>query len=190
MKRFAIPILALTVFAGFLIGVSKADLVVGGGIFSGDNFFSDFLMGYPSDQIDNRFCSVSLDPPNHLTLRSGGRVVLISELPRFAKTDGYVWRTLYAAATDFGDSQKLQLPSADGQTECILWDKTPFLTIQKHITNDGKKPLILNKVPIFKAKFAASASEKLKILGTGGLTKPGKRIGSYMWLAAGRSDEP
>ena len=64
-------------------------------------------------------------------------------------------------------------------------DGLPFAIVKTTVENKGKAPLVINKFPVFhvNAQFSSSA-DQLKILGTGGLSKPGKQIGSYMWLAA------
>ena len=61
----------------------------------------------------------------------------------------------------------------------------PFAIVQTRIENLENKPLIINKVPVFRGKVEfCRTADQLKILGTGGLSNPGNRVGSYMWLAA------
>jgi hypothetical protein len=61
----------------------------------------------------------------------------------------------------------------------------PFALVQTNVRNTGKEPLSIHSIPAFHARVAVGRpADQLKIVGTGGLSKPGKRIGSYMWLAA------
>jgi hypothetical protein len=61
----------------------------------------------------------------------------------------------------------------------------PFADVLTNIHNGGKQPSVVKTAPFFHGSISVSgAAEDVKILGTGGLAKPGTRIGSYMWLAA------
>jgi len=135
------------------------------------------------DHIENRFCSVTLDAGNHLTLRAGKKTVFLADLKQFAKYNGE-FSELLGNGGELGGWQKIALNDADGRTMTLrLWEKLPFLAVDASIANKGKDPLIINKVPVFRATLPGT-SEKMKILGTGGLSTPGEKIGSYMWLAA------
>jgi hypothetical protein len=61
-----------------------------------------------------------------------------------------------------------------------------FALIYTSIPNYGKdRTVTINKLPIFHGNVSVPGRPmSLKILGTGGLAKPGGTIGSYMWLAA------
>ena len=174
MKIFLVPLLALLVFAGYLTGRGKAELV-----------FMDPHC-YQSDHIDNGSYSVTLDSRNRLTVCSNGKIVLLANLPKSAKFSGYVCESIRRPNNDFGGWKSITLDDPDGHitTSIALRDNSPFLEISRSIENKGKEALIVNKIPVFRTSYAGVSTEKLKILGTGGLSKPGKRIGSYMWLAA------
>lgn len=106
-------------------------------------------------------------------------------MPQSAKYGGMVWS--HWVSQDFGKCMTMSLHDSGGRitgTTFTLWEDLPFLAIETHIENKGREPLILNKLPVFQATFASIPAEKLKLLGTGGLQKPGKQVGSYMWLAA------
>jgi hypothetical protein len=76
---------------------------------------------------------------------------------------------------DFGTWQETSLRDTGGRTDTFfLLEKLPFLAIQPRIENKGRQPLIVTKTPVFCAKYTGSSTEKLRILGTGGLTKAGK----------------
>src|SRR5262249_43124392 len=60
-----------------------------------------------------------------------------------------------------------------------------FVLICPFAPNNGKAPIEINHLPIFQGNVSVSDSpDAIRVLGTGGLTKPGKLAGSYMWLAA------
>jgi hypothetical protein len=62
---------------------------------------------------------------------------------------------------------------------------TPFVAIVARRHNHGKEPMIVNHASVFQGRVAIAQNPgNLEILGTGGLTKPGKLLGSYAWLAA------
>jgi hypothetical protein len=66
-----------------------------------------------------------------------------------------------------------------------LFDDRPFAVITTTVHNTGKESKVISRVPLFRANIDVAGSlDQTEILGTGGLSKPGKRIGSYMWLAA------
>ncbi len=75
----------------------------------------------------------------------------------------------------------------EGHADFInLPNDLPFTLVETLTANTGKDSLIVNKIPVFHAKVDFGvAADQLKILGTGGLSTPGKQIGSYMWLAVG-----
>jgi hypothetical protein len=66
----------------------------------------------------------------------------------------------------------------------LLHDDTPFAIVVARHRNRGKESMIVNQEPGFRGNVVAfEKPEGVKILGTGGLRKPGERLGSYMWLA-------
>ena len=165
MKTLVTPLLVSLILSLGVAGEIRADLLPGD------------TQGHAGGQIDNGLYSVTLDPPSRLIFRRGGKIVLVADLGKVTKDAGNI------NESPRGGAKTLCVSGSNGQTEFTL-DNTPFITVGMQIENKGKEPLILNKVPVFRAKFANSSLEKLRILGTGGLTKPGTRIGSYMWLAA------
>jgi len=175
MKALLVSLFALIVSSLLLVDASKADLV-----FPLRNFTVR-----SSDHIENRYCRVTVDAGNHLTLRAGQKTILLADLSPFARHDLSITESLDDEG-EFGRCQAMTLHAANGRTMSLtLWEKLPFLAIDTSIENKGKEALILNKFPVFhgRAEFTRTA-DQLKILGTGGLSAPGKQIGSYMWLAA------
>ena len=73
----------------------------------------------------------------------------------------------------------------NSSTVGLVREDIPFAIIVARHLNHGKEPVIVKQGPVFRGNVALfEQTENVKILGTGGLTKPGKQIGSYMWLAA------
>ena len=82
--------------------------------------------------------------------------------------------------------QSITIEHKDGNKDFIdLPNDSPFAIVSTLIHNSGQESSIINKVTGLHATVdLGRPTDQLKILGTGGLSKPGKRIGSYMWLAA------
>ncbi len=115
----------------------------------------------------NRFLEVRGAPDSsHIAIRAKGKTVLSAKM---VGAEDFV-----AVKGPMGFKIAIDLP-----------DDLPFAIVKTTFQNRGKEPLIINKFPVFHGKLEFSRTDdQLKILGTGGLSKPGKQIGSYMWLAA------
>jgi hypothetical protein len=94
-------------------------------------------------------------------------------------------KTVLSGTLIGGDDLPFKFGASKVSSGIGLADDLPFAVVTTSFRNDDKQPIIINRFPVFqgKAEFSGKSSS-LKILGSGGLTKPGKRIGSYMWLTA------
>jgi hypothetical protein len=77
----------------------------------------------------------------------------------------------------------ININAPDFGNAIALTDDSPFAFIWIGIGNRTKTPMIVNRAPVFRGIAALTSSpDQIKVLGTGGLSSPDKRIGSYMWL--------
>lgn len=172
MRTLLISIVLSIVLGGPLASRSRAEILTATmHIFSGDD-------------IANSFCSAAVDSKNQLTIRSGGKILSRFELPITGNFHGSVAESRYPDP-HFGYAKTLALYQIDGrQTSVKLWDKLPFVIIETCVTNDGKQPLIVKKIPIFETVLPEIAVDKLTVVGSGGPSKLGKPVESRLWLAA------
>ena len=86
----------------------------------------------------------------------------------------------------FGEGAAIDVTYPNGNRDRImLFQRLPFALFRSELRNGGAEPTVTEKVQAL--TFAVDLGrpvDALKVLGTGGLAAPGKRTGSYMWLAA------
>ncbi|MEI8371724.1 MAG: glycoside hydrolase family 36 protein [Planctomycetota bacterium] len=133
--------------------------------------------------IRNSFLEVRADrATGRITILANGKTILSDG--RIGKEDlsGVSLSSTKIAQID----QIILIQHKDGQQDSITLPKDlPWAFLQTYVVNTGKESLVVNRTPLFQAKVDfGHAVDQLKILGTGGLSKPGRQIGSYMWLAA------
>jgi hypothetical protein len=91
------------------------------------------------------------------------------------------------AVTDpiFGAGQALEVASAGGTRDRImLFPRLPFVLIRSSLHHAGADALVINKLPVVSVCLdLGKPPGKLRALGTGGLTTPAQKPGSYAFLA-------
>jgi hypothetical protein len=136
--------------------------------------------------IHNRFLEVRANrKTGQITILANGKTILSD-----ARISGGSQEVDHALAVHGETGGTIAITHKDGNEDCIDLDKSPpFALIYSRIQNSGTQSKIINELTAFHTMVDLGCGvEQLKILGTGGLTKPGKQIGSYMWLAAAEPD--
>jgi hypothetical protein len=91
------------------------------------------------------------------------------------------------AVTDkvFGQGQAIEVASPDGTRDRVmLFPGLPFVLFRSRLRRDGQDATVLNKLPVVSVGLdLGKPPGELRALGTGGLTMPAERPGSYAFLA-------
>lgn len=92
-------------------------------------------------------------------------------------------RVIPSTDETFGTGQSLKVTYSNGDTDSILlYPQVPFVLFRSTIHNASAEISITEKTTPINFALALDP-KKSKILGTGGLSDPGKAPGSYMWTA-------
>ena len=134
--------------------------------------------------IRNKFLEVRVDrKAGEITILAKGKLVVLN---------GHVGPYEKGAKVTVSDAimlprtDAIEVANLDGRIDRVmLFDDEPFAYVTGKIRNEGTKPMLVSRVPIFNANISSSdALENLKVLGTGGLRNVDEKVGSYMWVAA------
>jgi hypothetical protein len=91
------------------------------------------------------------------------------------------------AVTDktFGAGQALEASYLGGnRDQILLFPKLPFVLFRSRLHNRGTEATSISKLPIISADVdLGKTPSELRVLGTGGLTSPAQKPGSYAFLA-------
>jgi hypothetical protein len=84
----------------------------------------------------------------------------------------------------FGEGEKILVAQTDGSAASLeLYQGLPFLLVRKELHNNGDVTTDLQKVvPVTFGLDLGTPADKLRTLGTAGLTAPDKHPGSYLFL--------
>lgn len=92
-------------------------------------------------------------------------------------------RVIPSTDKTFGNGQSLEVTYRNGDTDSILlFPQIPFVLFRSTIHNASAETSVTEKITPVHFSVALDP-QKSKILGTGGLSEPGKAPGSYMWTA-------
>src|SRR5262245_33244227 len=84
-----------------------------------------------------------------------------------------------------GDGQAIEVSFPGGNRDRImLFPKLPFVLVRSSLSNGESEMSSVNKLPILSAGVdLGNPPNELRVLGTGGLTQPAQKPGSYAFLA-------
>ena len=171
VKIFSVPLLALMTTAAF---------------------FGEKLMAEDGPAvIRNRFLEVRVDrTTGRITILAKGKTVLSDG--RISSGDLAADTPVAVQSCNYG--QQIMVRHRDGHRDNISLPNDndfPFALVRTILHNAGKESLIINKVPVFHSKvdFGRDA-DQLKILGTGGLSKPGQANRQLYVACRRRSAKP
>jgi hypothetical protein len=134
--------------------------------------------------IANRWFQVRYEEQTRRLLlaeRASGKIFASAE--PFAP-EGTTVRTVKVADKTFAEGEALEVTQSDGsRDQAILSSEWPFVFFRTSLKN-GDTPSVTNRVayPSLTLDLGLPPAA-LNTLGTGGLLKPGKNPGSYMWTA-------
>jgi hypothetical protein len=132
--------------------------------------------------ISNKYLEVRADrKTGEITILAKGRPILTSGRFGPMKGDAPVAAQAHLLGKDF-----ISYNSVDGTNGYVFLGQGPFARIYTNVRTAGDQAIRIEKLRLFQGDISLlGKSETLRILGTGGLAKPGPQVGSYMWLAVG-----
>jgi hypothetical protein len=131
--------------------------------------------------IRNKYLEVCADrDTGEITILAKGKPIVMDARISTASGKAGVDKSAHAEGVD-----SIYVRNQDGTlNNIVLIGNLPFAIVMPAMCNTGKSDVAVNNLPVFRGNIALSAQAKgLKILGTNGLTAPGNKIGSYMWMA-------
>ncbi len=132
--------------------------------------------------ISNKYLEVRADrKTGEITIFAKGKPILTNVRIGTGRLRDKDAVTSYGGRGSHGGQINIRSPEF-GNAVGLIPD-SPFALVGVGIGNRTKAPMTVNKAPVFRGMFPLTSSpDAIKILGTGGLSRPGKRVGSYMWL--------